>query len=77
MYSKTSCTYRMREKRIEMKNQVGVKKEIDFLGRLVIPKEMRVLFRLENEVELVVREDGILIRSPQYELVRKRGEQDL
>ncbi len=60
-----------------MKNKVGVKKEIDFLGRLVIPKEMRVLFRLEDEVELVVCEDGILIRSPQYELVRKSTERDL
>ena len=31
---------------------VGIKKEIDRLGRICIPKEMRRLFKLENEVEL-------------------------
>ena len=33
---------------------VGVKKEIDKLGRICIPKEMRKLFNLECEVELQV-----------------------
>lgn len=35
-------------------NDMGVKKDIDNLGRLVIPKEMRSLFNLYNEVELVI-----------------------
>ena len=29
---------------------IGIKKEIDKLGRICIPKEMRRLFDLENEV---------------------------
>ena len=55
-------------------NDIGVRKEIDNLGRLVIPKEMRALFNLYNEVELVVTPKGILVRSPEYELVKKSGE---
>ena len=53
-----------------MKN-VGIIKEIDKLGRLVIPKEMRDLFGLKGAAELVVTEKGVLIRSPEYKLVRK------
>ena len=50
---------------------IGIKKEIDKLGRICIPKEMRLLFNLENEVELKVTDEGILIRNPEYVLVRK------
>ena len=50
---------------------IGVNKEIDALGRLVIPKEMRALFHFENEVELVITEEGVLIRNPEYTLVKK------
>lgn len=50
---------------------VGVKKEIDKLGRICIPKEMRKLFNLENEVELQITKDGILLKNPEYILVRK------
>ena len=53
--------------------QVGIRKELDRLGRIVIPKEMRVLFNLEQEVELVVTKDGILVRAPQYHLIKKQG----
>ena len=52
-------------------NKVGVKKELDKLGRICIPKEMRKLFKLENEVELQVTEEGILIKNPEYILVKK------
>ncbi|MBR6769010.1 MAG: hypothetical protein IKM34_05945 [Clostridia bacterium] len=55
----------------EIGPSVGVNKEIDSLGRLVIPKEMRALFRFENEVELIVTEDGVLVRNPEYKLVKK------
>ena len=51
--------------------KVGVIKEIDNLGRMVIPKEMRALFALQKEVEIVVTEEGLLIRNPRYELVEK------
>lgn len=52
-----------------MNNRIGVKKEIDRLGRLVIPKEMRDTLCLGSEVELVLTEDGILVRNPRYRLV--------
>ena len=51
---------------------VGVKKEIDKLGRICIPKEMRKLFNLECEVELQVTKEGILIKNPEYILVRRQ-----
>ena len=47
----------------------GINKEIDSLGRLVIPKELRNLFKMETEVELVVVEEGVLVRNPKYKLV--------
>ncbi len=50
---------------------VGVKKEIDRLGRICIPKEMRKMFKLENEVEIQVTKEGILIKNPEYMLVKK------
>ena len=51
-------------------DMVGVKKEIDKLGRICIPKEMRKLFALENEVELQITKEGILIKNPEYILVK-------
>ena len=57
-----------------MKDQIGVVKEIDGLGRLVIPKEMRSLFRIDKAVELVVTEEGILLRSPAYRLVKREDD---
>ncbi|MBQ8372417.1 MAG: hypothetical protein IJX38_05745 [Clostridia bacterium] len=51
-------------------DRIGIKKEIDNLGRIVIPIEMRRLFSIEREVEIVVIEDGILLRSPLYKLVK-------
>lgn len=51
-----------------MSKQIGIIKEIDNLGRLVIPKEMRELFGLEKSVEVVITENGILVRNPKYVL---------
>ena len=51
-------------------NLIGIKKEIDKLGRICIPKEMRRLFNLENEVELQITNEGILIKNPEYVLVK-------
>lgn len=51
--------------------QIGILKEIDNLGRLVIPKEMRDLFSFEKEVEVIVTDEGVLIRSPKYCLIEK------
>ena len=59
-----------------MKNKIGVIKEIDTLGRLVIPKEMRDLFKFEKEIELVITENGVLVRNPEYKLIKKNINND-
>ena len=51
--------------------KIGIVKEIDNLGRIVIPKEFRDRLMLEKQVELVLTKDGMLIRNPEYELVKK------
>ncbi|MBQ2862752.1 MAG: AbrB/MazE/SpoVT family DNA-binding domain-containing protein [Clostridia bacterium] len=50
---------------------IGIVKEIDNLGRIVIPKEIRDAFKLTKEVEIILTEDGILIRNPQYVIIKK------
>ena len=55
---------------VEMDNKIGIIREFDNLGRLVIPKEMRVLFNFKKEVEIVVTENGVLLRNPKYKLVK-------
>ena len=54
-----------------MNKNVGVIKEIDKLGRLVIPKEFRERLKIGNTVEVVITEGGVLIRNPEYVLVKK------
>ena len=54
-----------------MNNSIGIIKEVDKLGRIVIPKEFRERFNLGKEVEIVVTSNGILIRNPEFVLVRK------
>ena len=54
----------------ESNNRIGIIKEIDNLGRLVIPKEFRERLGLDKQVELVINEEGILIRNSIYKLVR-------
>ena len=53
-------------------NYVGVIKEVDNLGRIVIPKEMRDLYSLNEKVEVISTPEGVLIRNPQYVLVKLR-----
>ena len=53
-----------------MKDTVGVIKEIDNLGRIVIPKEMRDRLSLGKSVEVVLTETGVLVRNPEYKLAR-------
>ena len=52
-----------------MKN-VGITKGIDKLGIIVIPKELRERFGIEESVEVVATEQGILLRAPKYKLVK-------
>ena len=49
---------------------IGVIKEIDNLGRIVIPKEMRDRLSFEKRVEVVLTKDGVLLRNPEYELTK-------
>lgn len=51
------------------KKQVGIIREIDSLGRLVIPKEYRILFKLNKNVEVIATEDGVLVRNPKFKLI--------
>ena len=49
---------------------VGIPKKIDPLGRVTIPKEYRILYRLqENEtVSVVATQKGVLICNPKYKV---------
>ena len=53
-----------------MNEKVGVIKEIDNLGRIVIPKEIRERLLLDKKVEILVTSEGALLRNPEYVLVR-------
>ena len=48
--------------------KIGIIKEIDPLGRIVIPKEFRERLKLEKEVEVIITEYGVMIRNPKYKL---------
>ena len=47
-------------------------KEIDNLGRLCIPKEMRKMFDLKDKVEVVATTEGVLIKNTEYMLVKRK-----
>ena len=49
---------------------VGIRKEFDNLNRIVIPKEMRDLYKFGKEVEMIATPDGVLIRSPEWRLTK-------
>ena len=50
-------------------DKIGIVKEIDNLGRLQIPKEIRKRLGFREKVELVVVKEGLLVKSIEYELV--------
>lgn len=52
-------------------NKIGIIREIDNLGRVVIPKEWRDFYKLCGNIEIVPTTDGILIRNPKYILIEK------
>ena len=52
-------------------NKIGILKEIDRLGRIVIPKELRERYGLNDVVEVIATEDGVLIKNPKYYLAEK------
>ena len=44
--------------------KIGIIKEFDKLGRIVIPKEIRERYGLHGRVEIITTKDGILLKSP-------------
>ena len=60
-----------------MKTPVGIIKGVDKLGRIVIPKEIRNVFKIDKEVEIVLTSEGVLLRNPKYILVDKYGSSQL
>lgn len=54
-----------------MDNYVEITKEVDKLGRIVIPKEFRERLSLTETVELILTDKGVLVRNPEYELVKR------
>ena len=52
-----------------MERDIGIFREMDKLGRIVIPIEFRSTFKLENEVEILATDEGVLIRNPKYKVV--------
>lgn len=51
-------------------SKIGISKELDGLGRLVIPKELRERYGFTREVEIVATESGLLLQSPKFRLVK-------
>ncbi len=51
--------------------KIGVIKEIDSVGRIVIPKELRERYGLSGNVEIIATENGVLIKSREYILIKK------
>ncbi len=51
----------------------GVKIKIDPVGRCVIPKSVRDTFHIvgNDALEVLVTEQGILLRKPEYEVIKK------
>jgi len=58
--------------------RIGITRKIDTLGRLVIPKEMRLFFQMQAQeyAEVIATEQGILIRNPVYEVRKKETEKN-
>ena len=57
-------------------SDIGVFKEFDKLGRIVIPKDLRDRYSLFGKVEIIATSKGLLIRNPEYILVLKNEEQN-
>ena len=50
---------------------IGVIKEIDKLGRIVIPKDLRDRYGINDKVEIIATKDGIILKSVEYVLAKK------
>ena len=52
-----------------MSEIIGIIKEVDSLGRVVIPKEIRNAYKPDKEVEIIPTEDGVFLRNPRFDIV--------
>ena len=55
--------------------EIGITKEIDDLGRLQIPKEIRKRLGLEKNVTLIVTSEGLLVKNDAYRPVKVSKEE--
>lgn len=57
--------------------RIGIRRKIDSLGRIVIPKEYREFYHLgdNEEVSIIDTPEGILITNPNYKMVKTEKEQ--
>ena len=46
--------------------KIGIIRDVDKLGRICIPKEMRNMYNLNEPVEILATTEGVLIRNPEY-----------
>ena len=51
--------------------QAGIKLEVDSIGRIYIPKRIREQYGIEKEIEVLLHDEGIYLRSPRYALVAR------
>ena len=51
-------------------DKIGLIKEIDKLGRIVIPKYLRDRYLFGSSVEIIATKDGILMRNPEYKMIK-------
>ena len=56
--------------------EVGIIKEIDSLGRVVIPKELRERYALSGKVEMVATSEGLLLKKQEYYLIKKENDEE-
>ena len=57
-------------------SEIGIIKEFDKLGRIVIPKELRNRYALDERVEIIATREGLLLKNPEYCLVKKEEKTD-
>lgn len=51
-------------------DEIGIIKQFDKLGRVVIPKDLRDRYLHGNNVKIIATRSGILLKDPDYVLVK-------
>ena len=61
-----------------METGIGIKVKIDNLGRIVIPKQYRDFYCLNNKdgIFVTATKEGLLISNPQYKMVKINKDSD-